>query len=74
MAYNLKQEMNKPERFLGGHRLCAGCGCGITVRAVLRALDPEDKAVIANATGCPGGLLLHVPLHRLARQLYPHGL
>ena len=52
MAYNLKQEMNKPERFLGGHRLCAGCGCGITVRAVLRALDPEDKAVIANATGC----------------------
>ena len=52
MAYNLKRELNKPERFLGGHRLCAGCGCGITVRAVLRALNPEDKAVIANATGC----------------------
>ena len=52
MAYNLKQELNKPERFAPGHRLCAGCGCGITVRAVLRALNPEDKAVIANATGC----------------------
>lgn len=52
MAYNLKQELSKPERFAPGHRLCAGCGCGITVRAVLRALNPEDKAVIANATGC----------------------
>lgn len=51
MAYNLKQELNKPERFVGGHRLCAGCGCGITVRAVLRALNPEDKAVIANEIG-----------------------
>ncbi len=52
MAYNLKKEMSKPERFVGGHRLCAGCGAGVTVRAVLRALDPEDKAVVTNATGC----------------------
>ena len=52
MAYNLKQELNKPERFVGGHRLCAGCGAGITCRAMTRALDPEDKAVICNATGC----------------------
>ena len=52
MAYNLKQELAKPERFVGGHRLCAGCGAGITVRAVLRALEPGDKAVIGNATGC----------------------
>ena len=52
MPYNLKQELAKPERFVGGHRLCAGCGAGITVRAVMRALEPEDKAVVTNATGC----------------------
>ncbi len=52
MAYNLKQEMNKPERFVGGHRLCAGCGAGIACRAIMRALDPGDKAVISNATSC----------------------
>ncbi len=52
MAYNLKEQLSKEDRFVGGHRLCAGCGAGITVRAVLRALEPEDKAVITNATGC----------------------
>ena len=52
MAYNFKQEMNKPERLAGGHRLCAGCGAGIAVRGVMRALKPEDKAVICSATGC----------------------
>ena len=52
MAYNLKQEMGKPERFVGGHRLCAGCGAGIACRAIMRAMDPEDKAVISNATSC----------------------
>ncbi|MGN0967885.1 MAG: thiamine pyrophosphate-dependent enzyme [Oscillospiraceae bacterium] len=52
MAYNLKQEMSKPERFVGGHRLCAGCGAGIACRAIMRALDPGDKAVISNATSC----------------------
>lgn len=52
MAYNFKEEMNKPERLTGGHRLCAGCGAGVTVRGVLRALKAEDRAVIANATGC----------------------
>ena len=52
MAYNLKEELSKEERFVGGYRLCAGCGAGITVRAVLRALNPEDKAVVTNATGC----------------------
>lgn len=52
MAYNLKQEMSKPERFAPGHRLCAGCGAGITCRAMMRAVDPEDKAVICNATSC----------------------
>ena len=52
MAYNLKEQMSKPERFEAGHRLCAGCGAGITCRAMMRAVDPEDKAVICNATSC----------------------
>ena len=50
MAYELKKEVNKKERLAGGHRLCAGCGAGIAVRGVLRALKEEDKAVIGNAT------------------------
>lgn len=52
MPYNLKVEANKKERLAPGHRLCAGCGAGIAVRGVLRALEPEDKAVISCATGC----------------------
>ena len=52
MAYNLKEEMNKEERFNSGHRLCAGCGAGIVCRAMMRAVDEQDKAVICNATGC----------------------
>lgn len=52
MAYNFKEVMNIPERLTGGHRMCAGCGAPVAVRGVLRALKPEDKAVIGNATGC----------------------
>ena len=52
MAFNFKEVMNKPERLAPGHRMCAGCGGTIAVRTVLRALKPEDKAVIGNATGC----------------------
>jgi pyruvate ferredoxin oxidoreductase beta subunit len=52
MAYNLKQECSKPERFIGGHRLCAGCGAGVAVRGVLRALDEGDKSVSSCATSC----------------------
>ena len=52
MPYNLKREAEKPERLVGGHRLCAGCGAAVAVRGVLRALEPEDKAVIINATSC----------------------
>ena len=44
--------MNKPERLAPGHRMCAGCGATIAVRAVLRALHEDDHAVIGNATGC----------------------
>lgn len=52
MAYNLKEQLSKPERFNPGHRLCAGCGAGIVCRAMMRAVDENDRAVICNATGC----------------------
>ncbi len=48
----LKDIMNKPDRLAPGHRMCAGCGATIGVRAVLRGLKPEDHAVIGNATSC----------------------
>ena len=50
--YNLKEVMSKPERLAPGHRMCAGCGATIAVRAVLRGLHEGDQAVIGNATGC----------------------
>ena len=51
--YNFKEEMtSKKDRFVPGHRMCAGCGGAVTVRSVLRSLHPEDKAVIGNATSC----------------------
>ncbi len=50
--YDFKQVMSKPERLAPGHRMCAGCGATIAVRAVLRALHEGDQAVIGNATGC----------------------
>ncbi len=53
MPYNVKEIVgNKPSRFTAGHRMCAGCGAPPAARMVLRALKPEDHAVIANATGC----------------------
>uniref|UniRef100_A0A7C5Z7F2 Pyruvate ferredoxin oxidoreductase n=1 Tax=Caldicellulosiruptor owensensis TaxID=55205 RepID=A0A7C5Z7F2_9FIRM len=52
MAYNIKELAARPERFTGGHRMCAGCGAPVAVRAILRALKPEDRAVVGVATGC----------------------
>ena len=52
MPYSLKKEAAKPERFVGGHRLCAGCGAGVAVRGVLRALDEGDLSVSGVATSC----------------------
>ncbi len=52
MAYNFKEVMSRPERLVPGHRMCAGCGATVALRNVLKAIKPEDKAVIANATGC----------------------
>ena len=50
--FSLKTMLQRPERLTPGHRLCAGCGATIGIRAVLRALHEEDRAVIGNATGC----------------------
>ncbi len=52
MALNIKKVASKPERFTGGHRLCAGCGAGIVVRAIMGALEEDDPAVVTCATGC----------------------
>ena len=51
-GHSLKEMLQRPERLAPGHRMCAGCGATIAVRAVLRAVHEEDRAVIANATGC----------------------
>ena len=51
--YNLKEIVaEKPSRFMAGHRMCAGCGAPPVARMVLRALKPEDNAVVCTATGC----------------------
>ena len=52
MGYSLRKELEKKSRFAPGHRLCAGCGAGVAVNGVLRALEEGDKAVVSNATSC----------------------
>ena len=52
MAYNFKEMIARPNRLASGPRMCAGCGAPVVVNAVLRALKPEDHAVIGAATGC----------------------
>ena len=53
MPYNVKEVVaNKPSRFTSGHRMCAGCGAPPAARMIMRALKPEDHAVVAGATGC----------------------
>ena len=52
MAYNFEEMLQRPNRLASGHRMCAGCGAPVVVNAVLRALKPEDHAVIGAATGC----------------------
>ncbi|HTY91557.1 MAG TPA: pyruvate synthase subunit PorB [Methanocella sp.] len=36
--------------FASGHRACAGCGCALTMKTLLRATGPN--VIIAEATGC----------------------
>lgn len=50
MALSLKELSQEKELFAPGHRLCAGCGEGITVRQVLQAAG--EPLVVATATGC----------------------
>ena len=53
MGYNVKEVVaERPSRFTSGHRMCAGCGAPPVARMIMRALKPEDHAVISNATGC----------------------
>lgn len=52
MNINFKEYLGRDERFTGGHRMCAGCGAPVVVRAVMRALDPGERAVVGCATGC----------------------
>ena len=53
MAFNLKNKIIETEsRFTGGNRMCAGCGVPPVVRMILRAVKPEHKVVVGNATGC----------------------
>jgi len=47
---SLKELSKREERFVSGHRLCAGCGAGVIARMVMLAID---KPVVAGcATGC----------------------
>lgn len=47
---NIKELSKEPERFSGGHRLCAGCGASIIVHQVLMAT--KDPVVASASTGC----------------------
>lgn len=48
----LKELTNVQDRLTGGHRMCAGCGAPMVARWVMKAVKPEDHAVVGNATGC----------------------
>ena len=47
---NLKELAAQQERFVGGHRACAGCGATIVARMVLMAA--QQPVVVGAATGC----------------------
>ncbi len=42
----------KPDLFLPGHRMCAGCAAPIIVKLTLKALPNPRNIVVVNATGC----------------------
>lgn len=48
----LKELTHIPDRITSGHRMCAGCGAPMVVKWVMKAVKPEDKVVVSNATGC----------------------
>ncbi|MDR1412857.1 MAG: pyruvate ferredoxin oxidoreductase [Actinomycetes bacterium] len=48
----IKEHATVPERFVGGHRLCAGCGASIVVRQVMLGAGKDVEVVAGCATGC----------------------
>jgi pyruvate ferredoxin oxidoreductase beta subunit len=49
---NIKEHSKTPERLVGGHRLCGGCGASIAVRQVLLGAGADAEVVVCSATGC----------------------
>ncbi|MCK9265385.1 thiamine pyrophosphate-dependent enzyme [bacterium] len=47
---SIKELAQREEKFVSGHRLCAGCGEGIVARLVTLAID--KPFIACNATGC----------------------
>jgi pyruvate ferredoxin oxidoreductase beta subunit len=48
---NIKELTKIPERLVGGHRLCGGCGASVCVRQVLMGAG-DAEVVCTSATGC----------------------
>ena len=48
---SIKELSTIPERLVGGHRLCGGCGASIAVRQVLLGAG-NAEVVVCSATGC----------------------
>jgi len=47
---NPKQSALKDERYIGGHRACAGCGYPVLLKQIFASTD--DPIVVVSATGC----------------------
>ncbi|MGB9642813.1 MAG: thiamine pyrophosphate-dependent enzyme [Candidatus Ratteibacteria bacterium] len=47
---SIKELAKRKEKFIGGHRLCPGCGAGVVARLVMLAID--KPVVVGCATGC----------------------
>ena len=75
MPYNVKDVVaNKPSRFTAGHRMCAGCGAPPAARMIMRALKPEDHAVVAGATRMYGSFNIHLSLYSMDRFIYTYSI
>ena len=58
--FSLKTMLQRPERLTPGHRMCAGCGATIGVRAVLRALHEGDRLVTVGQAKLVDGAKINV--------------
>lgn len=52
MVYNIKEFVVRFERFIGGYRMCVGCGVFVVVRVVLCVFKLEDRVVVGVVIGC----------------------